>query len=297
MEFMREFPDDDTCLEWLWRNRCSEDGKHAECPKCERVRPFKKYATKQRRQSWTCTGCGHHLQPTAGTIFHGSSTSLALWFYAIHLMTSTKCGLSAKHLERELGVTYKTAWRMLNKIRNELMAQDDDLKLSGEVEVDETYVGAPMRGQFGRPRKGAKQKTPVMAMTQRGGKVVAKVVPDARASTLLPQIQHHVEPGTQLYTDEWQPYRRIGKLGYSHRTIHHGHREYVRGRVYTSTVEGFFGNIKNGIAGNYHGVSRKWLQGYLNEYVWRYNHRPMMDGRQMFRTLALRAVDTALPWS
>jgi len=124
MEFMREFPDDDTCLEWLWHNRFSEDGKHANCPKCERDGVvFKKYPTKQRRQTWTCTQCGHHVQPTAGTIFEGSSTSLHLWFFAIHLMTSTKCGVSAKHLERELGVTYKTAWRMANKIRNDLMEQ------------------------------------------------------------------------------------------------------------------------------------------------------------------------------
>ena len=202
---MREFPDDDTCLEWLWRNRYSEDGEHADCPKCERERSFKRYATKQRRQSWTCTACGHHIQPTAGTIFHNSSTSLTLWFFAVHLMTSTKCGVSAKHLERELGVTYKTAWRMLNLIRNDLMAQDDDTKLSGEVEVDETYIGGKQRFQFGRPGKTSK-KTPVLAMTERGGRVVAKVIPDASAKSLLPEIERHVEPGTQIYTDEWRGY-------------------------------------------------------------------------------------------
>src|SRR5829696_3085238 len=157
MEFMRQYPDDDACLERLWRSRFSEDGEHAHCPKCDRRRSFKRYATKQRRQSWTCTACGHHIQPTAGTIFHRSSTSLVLWFYACYLMTSTKCGVSAKHLERELGVTYKTAWRMLNLIRNKLMAQDDDTTLSGEVEVDETYVGGKQRFQFGRPGKTSKK--------------------------------------------------------------------------------------------------------------------------------------------
>src|SRR3954469_10142152 len=133
MEFMREFPDDAACLEHLWRTRYSPDGTHAECPKCERTRVFKRYATKQGRQAWTCTGCGHHVHPTAGTIFHKSSTSLQLWFYAMYLMASTRCGISAKHLERELGVNYKTAWRMLNKIRNELMDQDGDAPLSGDV--------------------------------------------------------------------------------------------------------------------------------------------------------------------
>ena len=121
MEFMREFPDDAACLEHLWRSRYSPDGAHAECPKCEQERRLQAYATKQGRQSWTCTGCGHHVHPTAGTIFHKSSTSLHLWFYAMYLMASTRCGISAKQLERELGVTYRTAWRMMNKIRNELM--------------------------------------------------------------------------------------------------------------------------------------------------------------------------------
>ena len=116
-------------------------------------------------------------------------------------MTSTKCGVSAKHLERELGVTYKTAWRMANKIRNDLMEQDDDTTLSGEVEVDETCVGGKQHRQFGRPGKAIK-KTPVLAMTQRDGKVVAKTVPDASAKSLLPQVERHVEPGTRVYTDE-----------------------------------------------------------------------------------------------
>lgn len=124
MDFQREFPDDDACLDWLWRNRYSEDGTHAECPKCQKTREFGRYTTAQQRQSWTCKGCGHHLHPTAGTIFHKSSTSLHLWFYAMYLMTSTRCGISAKQLERELGVTYKTAWRMAYLIRHKLMTQD-----------------------------------------------------------------------------------------------------------------------------------------------------------------------------
>src|SRR5947207_2921719 len=140
MEFTREFPDDATCLEWLWHNRYSEDGTHAYCPSpsCKTERTFKRYETAQQRQSWTCTTCGHHLHPTAGTIYHKSSTSLHLWFYAMYLMSSTRCGVSAKHLERELGVTYKTAWRMANLMRNQLMEQDDDTPLKGVVEADET---------------------------------------------------------------------------------------------------------------------------------------------------------------
>ena len=142
MEFMREFPDDDSCLEWLWRNRYSPTGTDADCPKCNQVREFARYKTSQQRQSWTCTACGHHLHPTADTIFHKSSTSLHLWFFAMYLMTSTRCGISAKQLERELGVTYKTAWRMAFLIRNKLMTQDAG-PFIGEapIEIDETYVG------------------------------------------------------------------------------------------------------------------------------------------------------------
>jgi transposase len=149
MEFMAEFPDDAACLEWLWRSRYSVDGEKAYCPKCESERAFRRYETSQQRQSWTCTGCGHHLHPTAGTIFHKSSTSLHLWFYAMYLMTSTRCGISAKQMERELGVTYKTAWRMAHLIRTKLMSQDVEPFKGGQpVEMDETYVGGRRRARF-----------------------------------------------------------------------------------------------------------------------------------------------------
>src|SRR4051794_30848794 len=178
MEFMQEFRDDAACLEWLWRNRFSEDGERAECPKCERVRKFHKV---QARPAWDCDTCGYHLHPTAGTIFHKSSTSLHLWFYAMHLMTSTRCGISAKQIERELGVTYKTAWRMANLIRNELMTQDDDEPMAGPVEIDEMYVGGRRRGTPpGRPGRSS-HKTPVFGMVERDrGRVRAMVVPDVQ---------------------------------------------------------------------------------------------------------------------
>ena len=122
MEFMREFPDDAACMEHLWRSRFAPDGEHAFCERCAKVRPFKRYGNKTRpRHVYTCTACSLQISPTAGTIFHKSSTSLHLWFYAIWLITSTRCGISAKQLERELGVTYKTAWRMFNLIRNRLI--------------------------------------------------------------------------------------------------------------------------------------------------------------------------------
>ncbi|MCA1705519.1 MAG: IS1595 family transposase [Actinobacteria bacterium] len=286
MEFMRDFPDDATCLEWVWTTRYSPDGTHAACPKCEEVRSFKRYATTQQRQSWTCTTCGHHLHPTAETIFHKSSTSLHLWFYAMYIMSSTRCGVSAKQLERELGVTYKTAWRMFTLIRNELMTQDDTI-LSGEVEADETYVGGKRKGRTGRPGAGDRKKAPVFGMVERGGKVVALTVDNAQGSTLMPHMRKRVLPASTVYTDEWGGYNEAGKSGYRHNRINHSEGVYVLGDVHTNTIEGFWSLVKSGIRGSHHAVSAKYLQGYLNEYAWRYSHRK--DPRGMFLLLLLRA--------
>jgi transposase len=299
MEFMREFPDDNACLTYLWRTRFSRDGTHARCPKCKKRRSFKKYATGQQRQSWTCTACGHHLHPTAGTIFEKSSTSLSLWFYAIYLVTSSKTGVSAKHLERELGVTYKTAWRMFNLIRNSLMKQDGE-PLSGNVEVDETaWGGKPRQGDIEKFReegetdlsgaggrwKQAKKAT-VFGMVERGGRVKAHVVADRKAETLQGVVSTHVLPRSVIFTDEWPSYLGLSRR-YTHHRIRHTEKVYVSGEVHTQTIDGFFSNLKRGIAGNYHSVSSKWLQGYLNEYAWRYNHR--FDDEANFRTLLHRA--------
>jgi transposase len=278
MDFARDFPDDAACLDWLWRYLYSRDGKTAMCPKCDRTRTFHRVAS---RPSYSCDSCGHHIHPTAGTIFHKSSTSLQHWFHAIFLMASTRCGISAKQLERELGVTYKTAWRMFHLIRNLLL--DDDEPLTGEVEADETYVGGKRKGTTGRPGRGDRQKAPVFGMVERGGRVVAKAVPDASAATLMPHITKRVLPEAVVYTDEWRAYNQVGKSGYQHRRIHHRAGVYVMGDVHTNTIEGFWSLVKRGISGVHHAVSAKYLQGYLNEYAWRYNHRH--DTTPMFTTL------------
>jgi transposase len=293
MEFMREFPDDDACLNWLWRKRYSADGKHADCPKCGREHvPFKAYQMKQRRQTWTCTKCGHHLQPTAGTIFEGSSTSLHLWFYAIYLMSSTRCGTSAKQLERELGVTYKTAWRIFNRIRNELMSDDGNSPLSGDVEVDETSVeGRPrIHGDraFGAQLRERSRAT-VLGMVERGGRVRLRVLPSRRGPMLKQTVRDSVASISRIYTDEWASYRGLSDHFASHTTVPHSAHIYVIGETHTNTIEGFFGNLKTALRGTYKHVSRRWLQSYLDEFAWRYNHRH--SRRAMFDTLLLRAAN------
>lgn len=295
MEFMREFPDDAACLDYLWRTRYAPDGEHAYCPRCATARRFRRYKGKRQRQVWTCTSCSYQLSPTAGTIFHKSSTSLHLWFYAMWLMTSTRCGVSAKQLERELGVTYKTAWRMFNLIRTRLMTQDYQGPLGGEVEADETWVGGKMRESDrrkaeaeGRPRIGphVKKRETVFGMVERGGRIIAVHVPSRYGYTIRTKIRDHVNAAASLYTDDWGGYEGLERR-YRHERINHSLRIYARGDVHTQTVEGFFSLFKNGVRGVYHSVSGKWLQGYVNEYVWRYNHRE--DREAMFRTLLWRA--------
>ena len=205
----------------------------------------------------------------------------------MYLMSSTRCGISAKQLERELGVTYKTAWRMFHKIRHELMDQNDD-QLTGEVEVDEMYVGGSRK--YGKGRKPSNPKTPVLGMVERGGRVSAYVVPDKSALALYPQIRKSVASGTSVFTDEHPAYVALDKSGFVHDSIRHNEGVYVSGNVHTQTIENFWSLVKRGISGVYHAVSAKHLQGYLNEYVWRYNRRN--DRRAMFWQLLVRA---ALP--
>ena len=292
MEFTREFPDDAACLDYLWRQRYSADGSTAFCERCNKPRTHKRY---EGRPSYDCTACGLHIHPTAGTIFHKSSTSLHLWFFAMYVMASTRCGISAKQLERELGVTYKTAWRMFNLIRNEVMA-DDDGRLSGDVEADETLIGGKMRNSERRKREALgwdkkkydhEKKTMVFAAVERGGRVKAMVVPDSRGETLASSLAEFVEPDAVLFTDEWAGYNKPGRTFRAHHQIRHRDRIYVDGWTHTQTAEGFFSLLKNALRGVHHGVSDKWLQGYLNEYVWRYNRRH--QPRAMFLDL----LDTA----
>jgi transposase len=290
-EFLAEFPDDAACLEHLWRTRHAPDGEHAHCPKCDAVKVFKRYATKQQRQSWTCTACGHHLHPTAGTIFHRSSTSLRLWFHAMYLMTSTRCGISAKQLERELGVHYKTAWRMFNRIRNELMAEPDPApSLRGEVEVDETSWGgkARRRMNYSEAARFREAKPTVLGMVERGGRVRARVIASRRGEPLSGAVRANVNPEAILYTDDWMAYKPLSKEFADHRVINHSAGDYAVGHVYTNTIEGFFGNLKTGMRGTYKFVSRKWLQSYLDEYAWRHNNRHSGQ-RSMFHALVKEA--------
>lgn len=275
-DFEAQFPDDTTCLEWL-RQYLYPAG--VECKICNRVTKHHRVAS---RPSYSCDICGHHVHPTAGTIFHKSTTPLRLWFYAIYLMSSTRCGISAKHLERELGVTYKTAWRMFKQIRSMLKEEFNVGGDGGSVEVDEMYAGGKRKNGTGRPMRGDKTKTPVLGMVERKGRVIAKVIPDVSGNTLLGNVHKYILPKSTVYTDEMASYQGVGAMrnGYEHRRINHSQGIYVIADIHTNSVEGFWSLIKRGIGGAHHAVSQKFLQSYLDEFSFRYNRRH--DNQPMF---------------
>lgn len=257
------FPDDDTCLDWL------RHYLYPEVISCEGCGKDAKYYRIKSRKVYGCEHCGHQISPTANTIFHKSRTPLTTWFYAIYLMAQTRGGISAKQIERETGVTYKTAWRMFRQIRS--MLYEDHDPMNGDVEIDESYFGGKKRG--GKRGRGSENKTPVVGMVERGGKLEVRAVENVKRTTIMPMVVDNIEKGSQIYTDEFVVYDTLPGMGYKHDTVPHAEKVYVVGNAHTNTIEGFWSLIKNGIRGVYHSVSSKYLQHYLDEYAFRYNHR------------------------
>jgi len=190
------------------------------------------------------------------------------WFYAVFLMASTRCGISAKQLERELGCTYKTAWRMFKLIRT--MLDENDKKLGNRVEIDETFVGGREKGIGGGNRG---NKTIVVGAVERGGSVVTQIVRDRKAASLVPFVEKTVDPRSVIFTDEHRSYDRLQQRHYDHRTVNHRAKVWVIGDAHTNSIEGFWSLMKGGIRGVYKHVSKQHLQDYVNEYAFRYNRR------------------------
>ncbi len=277
-QFMALFPDNDACVEYL-KGKFYPDG--SECPGCHKATKFHRIKS---RAAYSCQFCGRQVYPTAGTIFHKSTTNLQLWFWAIFLMSSTRCGISAKQLEREIGVSYPTAHRMFKQIRS-LLSDDATGPLDGDVEADETFIGgkprAADRARFAKApnlRSAAlkwsdETKTPVFGMVERGGRVRAMVVPDRKAPTLRRHLREHVLPSSMIFTDEFPLYVGVGREYKGHHRVNHSARIYVDGDSHTQNIECFWSLLKNGLRGVYHSVSTEYLQSYVDEYSFRFNRR------------------------
>jgi len=289
--FHKQFPDDDACLEFLKEKRYPAGVTY--CAKCQQER---KHHRVTGRPAYACDYCGSMISPMAGTIFEKSSTSLRLWFYAMYQMGSTRCGISAKQIQRETGVTYKTAWRMFKQIRS--LLSEEGMKLEGPtVEIDEAYFGGKRKGGGGRRLRGDRgeqNKTVVMGIVERKGRVIARTVPDASGASLLPNVKEYVLPASTIFTDELPSYHGIShmkQMGYEHKRINHSSKVYVMGDIHTNTIEGFWSLVKRGIGGVYHQVSQKYLQTYLNEYSFRYNRRDR--GNLIFNAILERVFELA----
>lgn len=266
-QFFQQFPTDEACLEHLFNVRF---GQGHECPKCKRSA---KWYRLKSEQAFSCQWCGHHIHPMVGSIFEKSRTPLQLWFYAIFLFTTSKHGVSGKELQRQLGVTYKTAWRMAALIREHMAAVDGEEPIGGEgkvVEVDETFVGGKTKGMDWR-----KRKTVVMGMIERDGDAMLKVVPDQSRWSLIPQITENVKAGSEVHTDELRAYKKAIPVDrYTHKTVNHSEGEYAKpDGTSTNQIESFFNHLKKSIAGTHTSVSPKHLQRYVKEFEYRFNRR------------------------
>ncbi|HKX72942.1 MAG TPA: IS1595 family transposase [Candidatus Saccharimonadales bacterium] len=266
-QFKKEYPDDAACLKAVLENRYGDT-----CPKCGTVGT--KFYPIKGRKAFACLSCRGHVYPLADTIFRKSETSLWSWFYAIYQFSVAKNGVSAKELERTLGVTYKTAWRMAKQIR--LLMAEEGVSFGGPdstVEADETYIGG-----YKKSAKGGVDKAVVFGVVERGGEVRAEHVKGNGARVLLPRLRDSVAVGTTVYSDQARVYRTLKRLGYQHDSVNHSAEEWGRGKVHTNTIEGFWSQMKRSIDGTYHAVSPKYLQHYVNEFAFRYNFRGVAIG-------------------
>jgi len=275
-DFKEEYPDDDACLEAVFQDRF---GDLKFCPSCGAETRF--YRVK-KRQCYACQWCGYQLFPLANTIFRKTTTPLYLWFEAIYHVSIAKNGISARELARYLGVTYKTAWRMHKQIR--LLMQQDASRLEGTVEADETYIGGRRRAY--QPDN----KTPVIGVVERGGMAKAVVARGGvNATVALPFLRATVKQGSTIHTDESRIYSRV-KREFTHEFVNHAKEEYVRAGITTNSIEGFWGQMKNSIRGTHHAVSPKYLQTYVNQFVFLYNHRAVAVGPVLLEKALKRVV-------
>ncbi|WP_209402644.1 IS1595 family transposase [Pseudozobellia sp. WGM2] len=265
LELIQAFPDQQSCIDHLEELRWNGNV----------VSPFdptsKVYDCKGNK--YKCKNTGKYFNVKTNTIFDNTKLPLQKWFLAIWLVTSHKKGISSIQLGKDIGVTQKSAWFMLSRIRK-CFGIDDNEKLQNEVEADETFVGGKNKNRHADKKfhGTSDDKAPVLGMIERSGKLKAMQVPNTTYETLAAEIMKNVKESAKLYTDEYTSYKRLKRV-YDHKVVKHSRKQYVKGRVHTNTIESFWAILKRGIFGIYHFTSKKHLQLYVDEFVFRYNTR------------------------
>lgn len=267
IDLLQTFPDQQICIDYLEKIRWNGNV----------VSPFnsesKVYKCKENR--YKCKVTGKYFNVKTATLFDNTKVKLQKWFLAIYLVTAHKKGISSLQLSRDINVTQKTAWFMLQRIRNCFSIENNE-KLDNEVEADETYIGGKNKNRHEHKKiknaqgRSARDKTPVVGIIERNGKLTAKAVDNVNSETLTREILKNVNESAKLYTDEWLGYKGVSRI-YDHSVVKHNQGEYVNGRVHTNTIEGFWSLLKRMIYGTHHSTSVKHLQFYIDEMTFRYN--------------------------
>ncbi|MCA1706020.1 MAG: IS1595 family transposase [Actinobacteria bacterium] len=292
IEAIRYFADLDIATEFVARLRWPHGPI---CPRCEGT----EHSYLTTRRVWKCKGCKKQFSVKVGTVFEDSPLGLDKWLPAVWLIANSKNGISSHELGRALGVTQKSAWFMLHRIRLAMQTGTFE-KLSGTVEVDETFIGGKARNMHARVRKqritgtGGKDKSAVLGMIERGGTVRAEVVPNVRRGTLQQRVRETVEPGSAIYTDALRSYSGLD-CDYAHEVVDHA-EQYVDGQVHTNYMENFWAQLKRGLHGTYISVRPFHLFRYLDERVLTFNLRDL-DDHGRFRKVLQAATGRRLTYA
>lgn len=288
LELINAFPDEETCIKHLEELRWNGYV----------VSPFDRTSTVYKCSShkYRCKNTSKYFNVKTGTLFDNTKVKLQKWFMAIWLVTSHKKGISSLQLAKDIDVTQKTAWFMLQRIRA-CFGIENNNDLDNTVEADETYVGGKNKNRHDNKKiphsqgRSSHDKTPVVGMVERNGKLNARKINDVKSETLTTEIIRNVKLSASLYTDEWLGYKGVSRI-YDHSIVKHNQGEYVNGRIHTNTIEGFWSLLKRGIVGIYHFTSKKHLQKYVDEFVFRYNTRNRSEANRFNLLLANTEIRT-----